>query len=125
IATNIIPPVFDLNLNYRFNPGREVAEAVEELRRVCAAADVVEIVDTAPAGPVEVAHPFLETLERTSGASRAPKQGWTDVARLGVHGVPAVNYGPGRAAQAHQVDEWVSLDELAAAYESLRSALAG
>ncbi len=98
---------------------------MEELRRVCAAADVVEIVDTAPAGPVEVAHPFLETLERTSGASRAPKQGWTDVARLGVHGVPAVNYGPGRAAQAHQVDEWVSLDELAAAYESLRSALAG
>jgi succinyl-diaminopimelate desuccinylase len=123
IATNIIPATFDLNLNYRFNPGRSVDEAIAELRSVCADADEVEIVDTAPAGPVDASHPLVAALESASGAALAAKQGWTDVARLGVHGIPAVNFGPGRAAQAHQVDEWVALDEMALVYDSLLAVL--
>lgn len=123
IATNIIPATFDLNLNYRFNPGRSVDEAVAELRSVCADADEVEIVDTAPAGPVDASHPLVGALEAATGAALTAKQGWTDVARLGVHGVPAVNFGPGRAAQAHQADEWVALDEVALAYDSLAAVL--
>lgn len=123
IATNIIPPSFDLNLNYRFNPGRTVPEAIAELEAVCAGADEVEILDTAPAGPVDASHPLVSALRRASGAALSAKQGWTDVARLGVHGVPAVNFGPGRAAQAHQADEWVALDEVTLAYESLLAVL--
>ena len=41
------------------------------------------------------------------------------MARLAVYGVPAVNYGPGIVAQAHQVDEHVPLDNLEVAYQNL------
>jgi len=43
----------------------------------------------------------------------------TDAATIAAAGVPAVVFGPGDIAQAHTCDEWVSLDEVAAASEIL------
>lgn len=123
IAPNIIPPRFTLNLNFRFNPRRTIDEAIQHLMTVCEGADEVEIVDAAPAGPVEVGHPFIQRLRDVSGAELAAKQGWTDVARFGVHGIPAVNFGPGEAIQAHQADESVRLADLETVYSVLRHAL--
>ncbi len=123
IASNIIPPRFSLNLNYRFNPRRTIDEAIREVMTTCESADEVEIVDAAPAGPVEVGHPFFTRLQQVSGAELAAKQGWTDVARLGVHGIPAVNFGPGEAVQAHQADESVALDDLPRTFHALKRAL--
>ncbi len=125
IARNIIPDRFTINVNYRFNPSRTMAEAVNLLRAVCSDADEVDIVDIAPAGGVDSSHPFLEKLRRASGAEMAGKQGWTDVARLGQYGIPAVNFGPGQAAQAHQREEFVSIAEIEATYDALRSVLIG
>jgi succinyl-diaminopimelate desuccinylase len=119
IARNIIPASFEVNLNYRFAPNKTLAEAEATLREVAAAADHIEIVDRAAAGPVPQANPHLERLAASSGAPRTPKQAWTDVARLAEHGIPAVNYGPGETAQAHQAAESVSVDNLPVVFDAL------
>ena len=120
IARNIIPASFEVNLNYRFAPDKSLAEAEVRLQEVAAVADQITIVDRAPAGPVPHDNAHFERLAAVSGAARTPKQAWTDVARLAQYGIPAVNYGPGETAQAHQVAESVSLDNLPVAFDVLR-----
>jgi succinyl-diaminopimelate desuccinylase len=123
IANNIIPSSFDLNLNYRFAPTRTMQEAEVLARDACAEADEVVIVDAAPAGPVEVTAPFLDRLIQASSVQTSAKQGWTDVARFGVHAIPAINYGPGETTLAHKVDESVALKDVETVFENLRRAL--
>ncbi|HKX76071.1 MAG TPA: succinyl-diaminopimelate desuccinylase [Acidimicrobiia bacterium] len=125
IANNIVPPTFDLNLNFRFAPHRTVEEAIELVREAAAEADEVEIIDSAPAGPVDAQHPLVEKLLAASGSPRAAKQGWTDVARFGTRGIQAVNYGPGETAKAHQAGESIALSDLEEAFKALRQVLAG
>ena len=120
IANNIIPPSFEVNLNYRFPPLFTTEEAVGRLRLLALAADEVEIVDRAPSAPVPEGNRHLDKLVEVTGAERAAKQGWTDVARLAIHGVPAVNYGPGIVAQAHQVDEHVPLENVDVVFDNLK-----
>lgn len=123
IARNVIPDRFTLNLNYRFNPGRTIDEATEHLREVCAPADAVIFDDTAPSGPVDREHPLVRSLHEISGAPFTAKQGWTDVARLGTHGIMAVNFGPGETSQAHQADESLRVSDLSDTYEALETLL--
>ncbi|MGH8927338.1 MAG: succinyl-diaminopimelate desuccinylase [Acidimicrobiia bacterium] len=123
IANNVIPPRLELNLNYRFAPTRSIKEAEAHLAEICSQVDGFEITDSAPAGPVRVDAPFIKKLEEVSGAPRGAKQGWTDVARLGVYGVPGVNYGPGETAEAHRVTESVALSDLETVFGHLRSVL--
>lgn len=125
IANNIIPPTFTLNLNYRFSPDRTADDAIRHLRTVCDAADEVEVIDIAPAGPVDAGHRLVKALATASGAPTSSKQGWTDVARLGIYGIPGVNYGPGSAKQAHQAVEYVELVEVDAVHHALRMVLTG
>jgi succinyl-diaminopimelate desuccinylase len=123
IANNVIPSRFDLNLNYRFAPSRTPAEAEAVLRQVCESADGFEVVDAAPAGPVEANHILVDRLAAISGAAITAKQGWTDVARLGVYGIRALNFGPGETAQAHQAGESVAVDDLEVTFTHLRTLL--
>ena len=123
VAANVVPPRFDLNLNHRFPPDRSLEQAEARVREVAAAADLVEIVDRAPAAPVPEGNPHLERLAAATGAERAGKQGWTDVARLASRGIPAANYGPGEVAAAHRADESVPAANLQAAFERLRTFL--
>lgn len=120
IANNIIPAVFECNVNYRFAPDKTEAEA--EARLAVALADVDEYVvtDSAPAGRVEASNALVERLATITGAEEHPKQGWTDAARLSERNIPAINYGPGEVAQAHKVDESVPLENLEAAFRYLK-----
>ncbi|MDH5373310.1 MAG: succinyl-diaminopimelate desuccinylase [Acidimicrobiia bacterium] len=120
IANNILPPVFEINLNYRFPPIFTIEEAVGRLRLVAIAANEVEIVDRAPSAPVPEENAHLDRLVAVTQAPRAAKQGWTDVARLAEYGIPAVNFGPGIVAQAHQVHEHVPIANLNPAFEGLK-----
>lgn len=125
LAANIIPPRFDMNLNYRFGPHRTVAEAEEEVRKVCGDADEVEIVDAAPSGRVVTDHPLVEELVGAAGVGIGSKQGWTDVARLTARGIPSINFGPGDTSEAHTATESMPLHHLPLVYDGLREVFSG
>jgi succinyl-diaminopimelate desuccinylase len=116
-ARNVVPDRCTLNVNFRFAPDRTLEAAADELRALAArhGADVT-LTDLSPACPAWQDHPLVRRLlERTSVAAE-PKQAWTDVARLAVHGVPAVNLGPGATSQAHQRGEWIEIAALERGY---------
>lgn len=125
IANNIIPPEFVINLNHRFPPIYSVDEAEARLQEVAAAADEIVIKDRAPAGGAAPDHAQVRRLEALAGGQRQAKQGWTDVARLTERGAVAVNYGPGIVAQAHQVGEYVPLENVVRALEVMVDFVSG
>ncbi len=120
VANNVLPAEFTVNLNYRFPPSYTVDQAEDRLRSLAEPADLVEVTDRAPAGTVPEGNAHLNRLEALVGGDITPKQGWTDVARLTARGIPAVNYGPGEVAQAHQAGESVTTTNLDTAYAVLR-----
>ena len=120
IANNVLPSRFTLNLNYRFPPIYDLDQAEARLREVAGAADEILITDRASAGTIPEGNPHLARLEERVGGAKTAKQGWTDVARLTGRGIPAVNYGPGEVAQAHQVTESVPTENLGIVYNVLR-----
>lgn len=123
VANNVIPGSFEMNVNYRFAPDRELAEAIDRLQGVCIDADSFEVTDAAPAGQPVVDLPLFHELARVSGSAVAPKQGWTDVAQLSARGIPAVNFGPGESALAHKPGESVRFSDLDWAFEALLAVL--
>jgi succinyl-diaminopimelate desuccinylase len=123
IANNVLPARFTLNLNYRFPPIYDLDEAEVRLRKVASAADEILITDRASAGTIPEGNPHLDRLEELVGGAKTAKQGWTDVARLTGRGIPAVNYGPGEVAQAHQVTESVPTENLRIVFDVLHGFL--
>lgn len=115
-ARNVVPERFTLNLNYRFAPDKTLDEAAQRLAAAVGHAAQVTVVDRAPAAaPRREAPEIAAFLLAAAGAAVGPKQAWTDVARFAELGVPALNYGPGLTAQAHQAGEYVPEPALGAA----------
>ncbi|HUJ25043.1 MAG TPA: succinyl-diaminopimelate desuccinylase [Myxococcales bacterium] len=103
---NVVPAKCELNLNFRFAPGRSLDQAEREIldlaQRFGASA---AITDRAPSAPVILENPLLQEFRALTAAPIEAKQAWTDVAQLALLGIPAANFGPGEQAQAHQKDE--------------------
>jgi len=113
---NIVPDKFELNVNYRFAPGRTPDQAFDELKQIVAGRARVEAIDLSPAGRPHRHHPLVQKLVEAGVVAVERKQAWTDVARFDQLGVPAVNLGPGLNAQAHQPNEYTDLPLLADGY---------
>lgn len=124
-ARNVVPGTFTVNLNYRFAPDRSLAEAEAELRDLVDGRAAVRIVDRAPPAAPNRDHEIVRAFVEATDAPVAGKQAWTDVARFAELGVPALNFGPGLTAQAHQEGEHVPVDALATAHARLRDFLSG
>jgi len=128
---NVVPDRFTVNVNLRFAPSRDLETAEQELRDELTElagpdADIdIVIVDRAPPAPPHRDQPAVIAFVTSVGASIAGKQAWTDVARFAERGVPALNFGPGATAQAHQRGEWVAIDAMVDARERLADFLAG
>ena len=113
-ARNVIPDRFEVNLNYRFAPGREEPDVCQEIEAVVAGEAEWELVDYCPAGKVCGDNPLLAELKQVAGPVEVcAKQAWTDVGRLSHMGLDAINFGPGATSQAHQQGEWVSVQAIA------------
>ncbi len=123
-ARNVVPDRLVLNLNYRFAPGKSLEVAQAEVRALAPEADEVSFPDLCPSGAVPVGHPSLALLLGPLGLVPEAKQAWTDVARLSLAGIPAVNLGPGEPSQAHQKGEFVPWANLDAGLDLFRRYLA-
>ena len=118
-SKNVVPDRVMINVNFRFAPGNTAEVAERELRALVGEEGEVEIIDRAAAGAVFLNHPLIEPWRVREGIGIQCKQAWTDVARFTERGVPAVNFGPGEGAQAHQAGEWCSIASLEYAYGKL------
>ena len=120
VAGNVIPDLCEVEVNYRFAPSRDAAEAENHVREVFAGFDV-EIVDLAVGARPGLDAPLAQEFVAAVGAEPRPKYGWTDVARFSALGVPAVNYGPGDPHLAHHDEERVPVAQIEAVERGLRT----
>lgn len=122
-ARNVVPERFTVNVNLRFAPERTVQDAERLLHEVVGDRAEVVVTDRAPAARPHRDSPLVRRFAAATEAPVAAKQAWTDVARLTAAGIPALNYGPGSAAQAHRAGEYVDVADLHAARAALASFL--
>jgi len=102
---NVVPDRFTLNLNHRFAPSTSLERAQADVLALVGDGAKVEFTDLAPAALPSAGHALVKKLVAAGVRGVEPKQAWTDVARFSALGVPAVNFGPGENAQAHQKNE--------------------
>jgi len=121
VAGNVVPDRATVTLNHRFAPDRTAEEAIEHVRGIASMADELEILDLAAGAPPALDHPLLAKL--ASGRDVRAKLGWTDVARMHEHGIPACNFGPGDPTIAHTRDEHVHRAEIEAVHAALLDVL--
>ena len=119
VAKNVVPDALVANLNYRFPPDRDLAQAEARLRSLVPDDFELQVVDRAPPGRVALEVPEVREFVDRFGLEVAGKQGWTDVAQFSAAGVPAFNYGPGIPEQAHQEGEYCPLGNLEPAFQTL------
>ncbi|MGI8677157.1 MAG: succinyl-diaminopimelate desuccinylase [Jatrophihabitans sp.] len=118
VAGNVIPDECTVTVNYRFAPDRSQDDALAHVLDVLSGLDV-ELTDTAPGARPGLDTPIAAEFVAAVGGEARAKLGWTDVARFGELGIPAVNYGPGDPNLAHKPEEHVSMSAVVAAEAGL------
>ena len=120
VAGNVIPDLCEVEVNYRFAPSKDSAEAEAHVRNVFAGFEVA-ITDAADGARPGLDAPIARQFLAAVGAEAKPKYGWTDVARFSALGIPAVNYGPGDPHLAHHDQERVPLRQIDDVERGLRA----
>ena len=124
IKANMIAPSAELRFGFRPLPSMSI-DALHERFKGFADADAIAHYEetfrgpSLPAGDVAAAETRRLEARDLADALDLPIGNavdfWTEAALFSAAGLTAIVYGPGDIAQAHTADEWVALDQLAAA----------
>jgi acetylornithine deacetylase/succinyl-diaminopimelate desuccinylase-like protein len=115
---NIVPDHCSILLDRRTLPGETEAGVRREInellrRKHLAVAYVHDELPPCPPLETDAKRPLVARLLRSVGQRKpAGVRYFCDASVLGHGGIPSVVFGPGDIAQAHTVDEWISLAEL-------------
>lgn len=124
VAGNVVPDRCSVTVNFRYGPQRSPAGALAVVRELFGGLELEVLDDAGPARP-GLDRPAVAALAAAVGRPARAKFGWTDVARFGALGIPAVNYGPGDPARAHTPGESVPEAQLREVAGVLRAHLRG
>lgn len=128
-ALNLVPDRAVLEFEIRYMPGEDVTRIFDEvnilieeerrtLKEAAAEADIlVEDLSAYPALDCAPDGPAARTTARLAG-DRQPATTISFGTEAGIYaaaGIPTIVCGPGDIARAHKADEWIGIDELAAA----------
>jgi succinyl-diaminopimelate desuccinylase len=119
IARNVIPDSFVVRLSHRFPPGRTIDQASAYIEGLVPNGASFAVRDSAPPGAVPEKNRVFDAFVASAKPEVRGKQGWTDVARLSMNGIDAVNYGPGVPELCHRADEHCPIGHLRGVRESL------
>jgi len=125
VARNVVPDRCTITVNHRFAPDHDLAAARAAVRSVIGEAfdeahgDQWVEIDVSLGALPSLGHPLLASLVDRSGRLPRAKLGWTDVAFFAEQGIPAANFGPGDPLLAHTQGEFVTRDQLDAAWDAL------
>jgi succinyl-diaminopimelate desuccinylase len=124
IAGNVIPDECVVSVNFRFAPDRTVAQAQAHVQEVFGGFEL-ELTDAAGGARPGLDRPavagFVDAVTAATGRTPTAKEGWTDVARFGELGIPAVNYGPGDPSLAHADDERCPVHQITTCFAGLHA----
>ena len=115
---NVVPDVCTFVVNRRFAPCYRAADAELQVRALLDGADDIEVLQSQPAAPPNLANPLVADFVEGLSLPVRPKLGWTDVA-FASRGVPALNFGPGDPTIAHTAGEFVTRESLEQVYATL------
>jgi acetylornithine deacetylase len=124
IKANVVAPSAELRFGFRPLPSMSI-DALHQRFATLVDADAIECYQETfrgpplPAGDVADAERRRLDARDLADALDLPIGNavdfWTEASLFSAAGLTAIVYGPGDIAQAHSADEWVSLDQLAAA----------
>jgi succinyl-diaminopimelate desuccinylase len=116
---NVIPGRGRLGLDVRTTPAIDHGQLLARLRAACGEGLRLTVVDDRPATETPADHPVVRALAEAHELVRGapPRLGGVPGATDGTilwrdAGIPIATYGPGGKWIAHQVDEFVELDDL-------------
>jgi succinyl-diaminopimelate desuccinylase len=111
-ARNIIPDLVEANINIRIATGTTTDAGRGYLEELVKGEAEIDIVDEAPSAPVLTENRMVDRLVSRYGLERRAMPAYTDVAVFALHGIPAINFGPGLISQAHKRGEYVVREHL-------------
>jgi succinyl-diaminopimelate desuccinylase len=116
---NLVPDRAEAGIDIRTVPGMSGDDVLERLRSLAGPEVTVEsLLDLAPVA-TDPGDAFVRGVADVAGSSAGGLAYFTDAAALSpAYGnPPTVIWGPGEAGQAHQTDEWASVEKIEAAAE--------